>query len=82
MLEPLTDIERRQALCRAIFLSSDNDFALIESHYKALQDMRIREKTGVLGIPLHFATDTDNVEAIQREATAKREAAAKKFRGV
>lgn len=46
MLEPLTDVKRRQALCRAVFLADDNTFIFMEEMMRVCQTSIIQETMG------------------------------------
>lgn len=68
MLEQLTDIERRQALCRAIFLLDDTRFRYMEQNFAHLQELLIARQTGHSDLCLCFTDDEINVRAIREKA--------------
>lgn len=54
MLEQLTDIERRQELCRKIFFLDDRSFQIIEGIVREYQNGEIRKKTGKNNLPFYI----------------------------
>lgn len=46
MLKPLTEVERRKALSRAIFVADENTFYIMEGMLRICQNAVIRETTG------------------------------------
>ena len=52
-----TELERRQALCRAIFLLDDDKLRSIENMVIIVQSQMVQEKLGIDRLPLSFGTD-------------------------
>jgi hypothetical protein len=61
MLKPLTEVERRKALSRAIFVADENTFYIMEGMLRICQNAIIREATGE--DPNELFTDTKRAMA-------------------